>query len=296
MDGADDMDFSLKRSALRGFTLIELLVVISIIALLVGILLPALGAARESARSVVCLSNTRQLGTGFYSYASDNDMKMPWCFITNGDLTPGFYYDLLIDNGYLPDGRAPEWPNGYGDENIRGAYKDIWACPVVELDEMQATGPVLSSGWGGGYGVDQSRIMSWRDGWNRLMFNLMFPNQSALSVPNSQKYKGGPIVDFLPRPSTTYLLSDSGRKMSNLETHTAVTVQMDGAWLLEQVGADGLGTLPRLRHKEKANVMLMDGHSEAFGKETFSIDGIKVGEPDLFEFKIDPINNFTFNN
>jgi prepilin-type N-terminal cleavage/methylation domain-containing protein/prepilin-type processing-associated H-X9-DG protein len=55
-----------------GFTLIELLVVISIIALLVGILLPALGAARKSAQNSQCLSNIRQMDTAAVSFAADH--------------------------------------------------------------------------------------------------------------------------------------------------------------------------------------------------------------------------------
>lgn len=55
----------------RGFTLIELLVVIAVIALLIGILLPALAGARETARSVSCLSGERQIGLGMLTYAQD---------------------------------------------------------------------------------------------------------------------------------------------------------------------------------------------------------------------------------
>lgn len=67
----------MKHSKLA-FTLIELLVVISIIALLIGILLPALGAARKTARDMQCTSNLKQFGIGFYGYANENKDSLPY--------------------------------------------------------------------------------------------------------------------------------------------------------------------------------------------------------------------------
>lgn len=63
---------TMERQARRGFTLIELLVVISIIALLIAILLPALGAARESARLSQCLANQKHMANSSVAFATDD--------------------------------------------------------------------------------------------------------------------------------------------------------------------------------------------------------------------------------
>ncbi len=134
---------ALRRS---GFTLIELLVVISIIALLIAILLPALSKARETALFAICKSNQRQLVTASLTYAADNNAVLPASMAQRaaGNTFPNYVNyrtnhmrDLMYPY-YLPTADMFACPLGPDEEratlntryintaNVLGSYNLLW--------------------------------------------------------------------------------------------------------------------------------------------------------------------------
>ena len=122
----------------KGFTLIELLVVISIIALLLSILTPALSMAKEHARRLVCSNNLKSMGTSLHIYTESNDEKaIPMSKLNgqetydleNQNILPWFGYIAGLDLGD-PHLKAVHLGKLYSEQILD--VPDLFYCPTAE--------------------------------------------------------------------------------------------------------------------------------------------------------------------
>src|SRR5262249_18606562 len=126
----------------RAFTLVELLVVIGIIAVLIGILLPALGRARGSAATIKCSSNLRTIGQGLAMYLAENKQTFPAAYVYEGmQVSPNLQTPSAATTGYI------HWSSYlYGTKNKKdpGIFRaaagwEAFQCPSIDKGGLPPT-------------------------------------------------------------------------------------------------------------------------------------------------------------